>query len=142
MTSQTQQQRTFIQTNSCRQTNHRQTIFTSLRGKSTRLSVAGDSEKRTRWWSQEVKKAIRAKKDAFKALLQDRSSSDLLYRYIEAQKAATSAVKKSQKSWEEFGRRLDSYYFFAHKVFRRPSAVFMAKDRVSRTSSRILRVTF
>ena len=35
MTSQTQQQRTFIQTNSSRQTNHRQTIFTSLRGKST-----------------------------------------------------------------------------------------------------------
>ena len=32
MTSQPQQQRTFIQTNSCRQTNERQTIFTSLWG--------------------------------------------------------------------------------------------------------------
>ena len=39
-------------------------------------------------------------------------------RYTEAQKAATLAVKKSkEKSWEEFGRRLDSNYFSANKVF-------------------------
>ena len=102
-----------------------------------RLSVAGDSKKRTRWCSQEVKKAIRAKKDAFKALLQDRSSSDLQYRYTEARKAATSAVKKSQKSWEEFGRRLDFNYFSAPKVFwqiirrfhgKRSSVTYSIKD--------------
>ena len=34
-----------------------------------RLRMAGDSEKRTPWWNQEVKEAIRAKKDAFKAWL-------------------------------------------------------------------------
>ena len=62
-----------------------------------RLRVASDSEKRTPWWNQEVKEAIRAKKDAFKAWLQDRSSSDLQSRYTEAQKAATSAVKKSEE---------------------------------------------
>ena len=83
-----------------------------------RLRVAGDSEKRTPWWNQEVKEAIRAKKDAFKAWLQDTSSSDLQSRYTEARKMATSAVKKSkEKSWEEFGRRLDSNYFLAKKVF-------------------------
>ena len=38
-----------------------------------RLRVAGDSEKRTLWWNQEVKEANRAKKDAFKASVQDRS---------------------------------------------------------------------
>ena len=70
------------------------------------------------WWNQEVKEAIRAKKDAFKVLLQDRLSSDLQSRYTEARKAATSAVKKSkEKSWEEFGRRLDSNHFLANKVF-------------------------
>ena len=57
-----------------------------------RLRVAGDSEKRTPWWKQEVKEAIRTKKDAFKTWLQDRLSSDLLSRYTEARKAATSAV--------------------------------------------------
>ena len=83
-----------------------------------RLRVAGDSEKRTPWWNQKNKETIRPKKDAFKALLQDRSSSDLQSRYTEARKAATSAVKKSkEKSWEEFGRRLDSNYFWAYKVF-------------------------
>ena len=42
-----------------------------------RLRVAVDSEKKTPWWNQKVKEAIRAKKDAFKALPQDRSSSNL-----------------------------------------------------------------
>ena len=103
-----------------------------------RLRMAGDSEKRTPWWNQQVKEAIRAKKDAFKAWLQDRSSSDLQSRYTEARKAATSAVKKSkQKSWEEFGRRLDSNYFSANKVFwqtirrlrgKRSSITYSIKD--------------
>ena len=107
--------------------------------------VAGDSEKRTPWWNQEVKEAIRTKKDVFKAWLQDISSSDLQSRYIEARKAATSAVKKSkEKSWEEFGSRLDFNYciFRQTKYFGRPSAVYVAKDRVPRTPSRILTVTF
>ena len=103
-----------------------------------RLRVAGDSEKRTPWWNQEVKEAIRAKKDAFKAWLQDRSSSDLQSRYTEERKAATSAVKKSkEKSWKEFGRRLDSNYFSANKVFwqtirrlrgKRSSITYSIKD--------------
>ena len=49
-----------------------------------RLRVAGNSEKRTPWWNQEVKEAIQTKKDAFKAWLQDRSSYDLQSRFTEA----------------------------------------------------------
>ena len=83
-----------------------------------RLRVAAGSEKRTPWWNQDVKEAIRAKKDAFKALLQNRLSSDLQSRYSEARKAAILAVKQSkEKSWEEFGRRLDSDQRTANKVF-------------------------
>ena len=103
-----------------------------------RLRVAGDSEKRTPWWNQEVKEAIRTKKDVFKAWLQDRSSSDLQSRYTEARKAETLAVKKSkEKSWQEFGRRLDSNYFSANKVFwqtiyrlrgKRSSITYFIKD--------------
>ena len=98
-----------------------------------RLRVAGDSEKRTPWWNQEVKEAIRAKKDAFKAWLQDRSSSDLQSRYTEARKAATSAVKKSkEKSWEEFGRRLDANKVFWQTIRRlrgkRSSITYSIKD--------------
>ena len=83
-----------------------------------RLRVAGDSEKRTPWWNQEVKEVIRAKKDAFKALLQDRLSSVLQSRYTEVRKAVALVVKKfKETSWEEFGRRLDSNYSSANKVF-------------------------
>ena len=108
-----------------------------------RLRVAGDSEKRTLYWNQVVKKAIRAKKDAFKVLLYDRSSSDLQFRSTEARKVATSAVKKSkEKSWEEFGRRLDYNYFSANKVFWQTIRRLRGKDRVSRTLSMILHMTF
>ena len=65
-----------------------------------------------------LKEAIRAKKDALKALLQSRSSSDLQFRYSEARKSAAQAVKMSkERSWEEFGRWLDSNYSSANKVF-------------------------
>ena len=60
------------------------------------------------------------------------------YRYTEARKAATSAVKKSkEKLWKEFGRRLDSNYFSANKVFlqairrlrgKRSSVTYSIKD--------------
>ena len=71
-----------------------------------RLRMATGSEKRTPWWNQAVKEAIRAKKDAFKALLQNKSSSNLQSRYLEARKAAARAVKMSkERFWEKFGRR-------------------------------------
>ena len=108
-----------------------------------RLRVEGDSEKKTPWWNQEVKEAIRAKKDAFKAWLQDRLSSDLQSRYTEARKAATSAVKKSKKSWEEFGRRLDSNHFSANKIFWQTIRRLRGKrSSITYSISRILQVTF
>ena len=59
--------------------------------------MAAGGEKKTNG-----KETIRAKKDAFKALLQNRSSSDLQSRYSEAQKAAAQAVKiPKERSWEE-----------------------------------------
>ena len=67
------------------------------------------SEKRTPWRNQDAEEAIRAKKVAFKTLLQNRSSSDLQSRYSEARKAAAQTVKMfKERSWEEFDRQLDS----------------------------------
>ena len=83
-----------------------------------RFKVTAGSEKRTRWWNQDVNEAIRAKKDAFKALLQNRASSPLQSRYFEARKAAAQTVKMSKaRSWEKFGRQFDSNYLLANKVF-------------------------
>ena len=88
--------------------------------------------------TKRLKKLFEQRKMRLRPWLQDRSSSDLQSRYTEARKAATSAVKKSkEKSWEEFGRRLDSNYFSANKVFwqtirrlrgKRSSITYSIKD--------------
>ena len=83
-----------------------------------RLRMAAGSEKTTPWWNQDVEEAIRAEKNAFKAMLQNRSSSDMQSRFSEARKAAALALKTSKEcAWKEFGRRLDSNYSSANKVF-------------------------
>ena len=51
------------------------------------------SEKRTVWWNQEVKEAIRAKKTAFRACLTNKSSEQLQLRYFAARKTAANIVK-------------------------------------------------
>ena len=81
------------------------------------LRMARGSEKRTPWWNKDVT-VIRAKKDAFKALLQNRSLPDLQSRYSEMRKVAAQVVKMSKEYyWEEFGLPLDSNYSLANKVF-------------------------
>ena len=93
-----------------------------------RLRMAAGKEKKTPWWNQDVKKAIRAKKGAFKALLQNRSSSDLQNRYSKVRKDAAQAVKMCKgRSWEEFGRRLDSIHSLEKMYFSRPFAVYVGK---------------
>ena len=57
-----------------------------------------------------VKKAIWAKKNAFKAFLQDRSLSDLQSRYTEVKKAATLAVKKLKVLLSSFFHRISCFY--------------------------------
>ena len=80
--------------------------------------MEASNEKKTLWWNQDVKEAIRAKKDAFKAFLQNRSLSDLQSRYFKARKSTIQAVKTSkERSWEEFGSRLDFNYSLANEVF-------------------------
>ena len=64
-----------------------------------RLKVVGNSEKKTTpCWNQKIKEAIRAKKETLKALLQDRSSSDLQSRPTKARKKTASALKNPRKS--------------------------------------------
>ena len=72
-----------------------------------RLRVADESEKRTPWWNHEVKEAIRAKKDTFKAFLQGRLSSDLQSEIeTEARRAATLEVKLVERVWSSVGFQL------------------------------------
>ena len=77
--------------------------------KRKRLREIVDSEKKTPWWNQDVKEAIRVKKDAFKALLQNKSSSNLQFRYYRARKVAALVLKMSKEHfWKEDGHCWDS----------------------------------
>ena len=74
-----------------------------------------DSEKRTAWWNQE---AISAKKTMFRVWLTNKSSEPLRLQYSAARKTAATIVKQSkEKSWEEFGQKLDTDYRSANKTF-------------------------
>ena len=76
-----------------------------------RFRMAAGSEKKAPRRNQDIKEAIPTKKDTFKALLQNRSSTYLQYKYFELRKAAAQRVKMSKEHfWEEFCRRLDSNY--------------------------------
>ena len=58
-------------------------------------------------------------------------------------KVVTLAVRESkQKLWEDLVVGWNPTVFRQTKYFDRPSAVYVAKDRVSLTSSKILQVTF
>ena len=61
-------------------------------------------EKRTAWWNQEIKKAIRGKKTAFRARLTNKSSEQLRLRYSAARETAAAIVKQSKES---HGKNLD-----------------------------------
>ena len=98
----------------------RTAVVTSATNCCGRKRVGGtkSSEKRTPWWNQEVKEAIRAKKVAYKAWLANKSSLELRSQYSEARKATATKVKLSkERAWKEFGERLDDDFKTANKVF-------------------------
>ena len=77
----------------------RTAVITSATDCCGRKRVGGtkSSEKRTPWWNQEVKEAIRAKKVAYKAWLANKSSLELRSQYSEARKTAATKVKLSKE---------------------------------------------
>ena len=98
----------------------RTAVITSATNCCGRKRVGGtkSSEKRTPWWNQEVKEAIRAKKVAYKAWLANKSSLELRSQYSETREAAATKVKLSkERAWKEFGERLDDDFKTANKVF-------------------------
>ena len=85
-----------------------------------RVGGTKSSQKRTAWWNQEVKEAIRAKKVAYKVWLANKSSAELCSQYSETRKAAATKVNLSkEKAWRVFGERLDDDFKMANKVFWR-----------------------
>ena len=85
--------------------------------------------KGTAWWNQEIKKSICVKKTAFRAWLTNKSSEQLQLRYTTARKTAATIVKLcKEKSWKEFGQKLDTDYRLANKVLWKTIRCFRSKQ--------------
>ena len=103
-----------------------------------RLRLASSSEKRTPWWNQDVKEAIRAKKGAYKALLQNRSALDLQSLHLEVQKSANAAVKQFKTLVIGWTQAISPQT----KYFGRPSAVYVVKDQIQQPPLRMLKASW
>ena len=98
----------------------RTAVITSATNCCGRKRVGGtkSSKKRTPWWNQQVKEAIRAKKMAYKAWLANKLSLELRLQYSQARKASAIKVKLSkERAWKEFGERIGDDFKTASKVF-------------------------
>ena len=111
-----------------------------------RFQLEGNSEKRIPWRSQEVKEAIQTKKDTFKALLQDRSSSNLQPRYNWDSKSSNFGSKEIYLSRSHEKSLVVGWIpaiFRPTKYFCRTFAVYVASNlRLSLAPPKTLRVTF
>jgi hypothetical protein len=82
--------------------------------------VGGSSVgRRTPWFTEEVKLAVKGKKEAYKAWL-SRPSLDSRRAYADAKRNVKLVVAASKvRSWEKFGEELESNFWDAPKVFWR-----------------------
>ncbi|KAK7925178.1 hypothetical protein WMY93_007488 [Mugilogobius chulae] len=72
---------------------------------------------RTRWWTQEVRDAVRLKKECYKALLAC-STPEAVDRYLQAKRTAARAVAEAKtQDWERFGEAMEEDYRSTSKKF-------------------------
>ncbi|XP_039284960.1 uncharacterized protein LOC120351472 [Nilaparvata lugens] len=66
----------------------------------------GKFKKRTRWWSEEVKRKVKEKKKAYKKYMISKRQEDFR-KYVEKRNDAKRSVKLAKiQAWEDFGRDL------------------------------------
>lgn len=74
-------------------------------------------QKRTAWWTDEVRVVINEKKTAYRTWIGQQTAENRR-RYMHARDKAKETVAKAKSiSWENFGHRLESDYHSAGKVF-------------------------
>ncbi|KAK9532994.1 hypothetical protein VZT92_010351 [Zoarces viviparus] len=72
---------------------------------------------RTRWWTPEVREAVKLKKETFKAWLAQ-GSPEAADRYRQARRAAAAVVANAKtRAWEEFGEAMEKDFRLASRRF-------------------------
>ncbi|KAI3351342.1 hypothetical protein L3Q82_005883 [Scortum barcoo] len=73
---------------------------------------------RTRWWTPEVRDAVRLKKESYRTMLACGTPDDAVDRYRQAKQAAARTVLEAKtRVWEEFGEAMEEDYRSASKRF-------------------------
>ncbi|KAI3360609.1 hypothetical protein L3Q82_002475 [Scortum barcoo] len=73
---------------------------------------------RTRWWTPEVRDAIRLKKESYHRTMLACGTPDAVDRYRQAKQAAARTVLEAKtRVWEEFGEAMEEDYRSASKRF-------------------------
>ncbi|KAI3351205.1 hypothetical protein L3Q82_005759 [Scortum barcoo] len=73
---------------------------------------------RTRWWTPEVRDAVRLKKESYRTMLACGTPGRRVDRYRQAKQAAARTVLEAKtRVWEEFGEAMEEDYRSASKRF-------------------------
>ncbi|CAF3333272.1 unnamed protein product [Rotaria sp. Silwood2] len=76
-----------------------------------------NGQKKTAWWTEEIRKIINKKKTAYRNWLQQQTSENW-HNYKQIRDNAKKMVREAKaKSWENFGHQMESNYHTATKVF-------------------------
>ncbi|CAF1534892.1 unnamed protein product [Adineta ricciae] len=76
-----------------------------------------NGQKRTAWWTEEIRKVVNQKKAAYKKWIQQPTSNNW-QNYKQIRENVKKVVSEAKtKSWEDFGHQMESNYHTASKVF-------------------------
>ena len=93
-------------------------VDTAVRSCGRKVSSAcRGSNPRTRWWTPELRDAVKLKKESYQAWLA-RGTPEAANRYWHAERAAAQAVAEAKTQvWEKFGEAMEADYQSASKKF-------------------------
>ena len=89
-----------------------------------------NQQKRTSWWNNEVKEAVKEKKEAYLAWMQQKTS-EAKEEYLQAKREAKRAVRRAQnEEWIELGRFLQDFQRNQRRFWKRVTKKSERKEAV------------
>jgi uncharacterized protein YukE len=96
---------------------YKQSLITAAKESCGITRISNDSKKRTAWWTGEIEKTVKEKKQVWKRYLADRSQENY-DRYKQKRTEVKKMIKDSKdKTWIEFGNKLTETFGENQKLF-------------------------
>ena len=79
--------------------------------------MCGTAKNKTRWWTEEIKLAVKEQKEDWKLCLQTKNLT-IYNKYKKKDRNGKKMVKEAKKkAWQEFGELLEKSYWEHQKLF-------------------------